>query len=231
MKIDYKDSLYHEKRHTDLLKSRELREAWSHFAKLVYFQNITESTKILEYGAGLGNNLLALPNRANVYAYEPSIFGTEIAKKDGIKSYSNLDEIGNLKFDQILCRHVLEHVDHPKKVLEELLRLLAPHGMLTLVLPVDPLSQQPKSNDINNHLYCWNPRTIHNLLKSCGYADIKYRYEYFGARKKLLPIFRKFGGEKYGKAVRLVGRIFNYRELVIEARKNSIYYPNRIQST
>lgn len=220
MTINYRESSYHEKRHGDLLKSEELRQAWSHFARLAYFPDISRDKKVLEFGAGLGSNLLALPSLSSVWAYEPSQLGVEMSIKDGLNATCDLNTIKGRKFDRVLCRHVLEHVDHPKQVLEEIMNFLVPGGTLTLVLPLDPLTQKPKENDINNHIYCWNPRTIHNLLKHCGYADINWRYEYYGARRKLLPVYRKFGGKKYAWAVRHVGRVFNFREMLITTKKD-----------
>lgn len=218
MSVDYRDNHYHDTRHNDLINDQELRHAWAHFAKLAYFSDLRDSMSVLEYGAGLGNNLLALKPKDKIYAYEPSSRGIEIAKADGILAFDNLADLPCKSFDMVLCRHVLEHVQQPKTTLEEIRDMLKPGATLTLVLPVDPLSQKPKVDEKNFHLYCWNPRTIHNLLMECGYRDISYHYEYFGGRRKLLPIYRRFGGTAYAHGVRQIGRIFNFRELVVTAK-------------
>lgn len=40
-------------------------------------------------------------------------------------------------FDIVFCNHVLEHVDDYKKALQELLRIIAPDGMLICSFPID----------------------------------------------------------------------------------------------
>lgn len=219
--VNYEDDNYHRNRHPELLEDQELRQAWSYFSNLAYFPHVKPGDDVLEYGGGLGNNLLSVCKRARTWMVEPSNIGRELVHNEGITAVSSLSEISNQHFDTILCRHVLEHVDHPLSTLRELLHALKPGGKLILVLPCENMNEFPGEDDIDHHLYCWNPRTIGNLMTKAGYKVDRIRFEHFGAKRKLLPLYRLAGGDVYARAVRLVGRLFSFKELVIEAKQAS----------
>ena len=90
--------------------------------------------------------------------------------------------------------------------------------MLIVVVPIEAPGKMPRANDINQHLFCWNPRTLCNLLARAGLVHDTIRYEAYGARRKLLPVYRRFGGKSYARLVRFVGRVLRFRELVVEAK-------------
>jgi SAM-dependent methyltransferase len=218
---NYEEDSYHSKRHPELIKDDELRLAWSFFSDLAYFQHVKPGHSVLEFGGGLGNNLLSVCRRAKTWMVEPSQIGRDLARKAGITVASSLNEISDQQFDTVLCRHVLEHLDHPLVTLRELLRALNSGGRLILVLPCENMKDFPSQSDLDHHLYCWNPRTIGNLLVKAGFKVVRIHFEYFGARRRLLPLYRLMGGRAYAQSVRLVGRIFRFKELVIEARDAS----------
>ena len=220
--VNYEDDSYHRKRHPELLEDDELRLAWSFFSDLAYFQHVKPGDNVLEYGGGLGNNLLSVCKRAETWMVEPSHIGRELVRNEGITVASSLSEISTQQFDTVLCRHVLEHVDHPLATLRELLQALKPTGKLILVLPCENMKDLPSETDIDHHLYCWSPRTVGNLMEKAGYKVDRIHFEYFGAKRKLLPLYRLIDGQAYAHAVRLVGRIFSFKELVVEARIASV---------
>jgi SAM-dependent methyltransferase len=216
--VNYEDDGYHKKRHPELLDDDELRLAWSFFSDLAYFQHVKHGDSVLEYGGGLGNNLLSVCKRAKTWMVEPSPIGRDLARKAGITVAATLGETIGEQFDTVLCRHVLEHVDHPLSTLRELLQALKIGGRLILVLPCENMKEFPSKTDLDHHLYCWSPKTIGNLLERAGFKVEKIYFEHFGAKRKLLPLYRMMGGKSYAHAVRLVGRIFSFREMVIEAK-------------
>jgi SAM-dependent methyltransferase len=216
--FDYESAEYHQQRHAELLKDRDLRLAWSYFADLAYFSKVQAGQRVLEFGGGLGNNLMAVSKRATVEMVEPSDVGRSVAEQEGIKCYPSLEEMPAGKFDCILCRHVLEHVENPKAVLESLRDRLASTGELVVVLPVEKWNEMPDPQDLNHHLFCWNPQTISNLMQVAGLKATAIRWEYYGAKRKLMPVFRTRGGKAYARMVRLVGKVFRFRELLVEAR-------------
>jgi ubiquinone/menaquinone biosynthesis C-methylase UbiE len=219
--VNYEDDTYHQERHPELLDDDELRLAWSCFSDLAYFQHVKPGDSVLEYGGGLGNNLLSVSKRAKTWMVEPSSIGRNLARKAGITVASSLSEISDQRFDTVLCRHVLEHVDHPLTTLKELLQALKDDGRLILVLPCEKMKEFPSADDLDHHLYCWSPKTIANLLEKAGYRVDKIYFEHFGAKRKLLPLYGMMGGQTYAHAVRLVGKLFSFKELVVQASNMS----------
>jgi ubiquinone/menaquinone biosynthesis C-methylase UbiE len=216
--IDYQLDEYHQQRHPELLESRDLREAWSHFAELAYFRHVTQGQSVLEFGGGLGNNLLAVCRRADTWMVEPSKIGRETTLQAGIHVAATLEELGDRRFESVLCRHVLEHVDNPLATLVELRQRITNGGRLVLVVPCEDSHEAPVEQELDHHLYCWNPRTLTNLLQRAGYRAQRVGHESFGAKRKLMPLYRLMRGTTYAQAVRMVGRLFRFRELVVEAR-------------
>src|SRR5690242_11281499 len=111
--VDYTKNYYHEIRHAELIENENLQRAWADCAKEFYFGELPNGLEIFEFGGALGYNLLALTNQHKCHMLELSEIGRTHANKHGIVTYSNVNEILEKKFDIILCRHVLEHVDSP----------------------------------------------------------------------------------------------------------------------
>jgi SAM-dependent methyltransferase len=211
--IDYSSADYHNKRYPELMRDYKLRLAWGHFARRVYFNDLRPGQRVLEFGGGLGANLLAIKSYAEVAMVEPSETAITIAQADGIKCFKSLFEIPNERFDYILCRHVLEHVESPLSTIKELKERLTPDGNLILVLPCESYRSMPITPELDFHLYCWNPRTASNLLSRANMIAKRIQWQFYGGKRRLLPLFETFGGDFYAKAVWSVGRVFNFREL------------------
>ncbi len=217
--VDYKSDQYHKNRHPEFINSETLSKAWSELAFYEYF-NGEHVNDILEFGGGLGQNLIYSANKSNVWMIEPSDIGRKYAKKFGILSASSIDEMKLIysgKFDLILCRHVLEHVDNPLQVLLDLKSLLKSNGELIIVLPVEK-NLKPVNNEIDFHLFSWTPRTAINLLKAAKLENIKWKYNYFTGKRLFLPIYNLFGIKYYRSLMKITGYIFNAKELLLRAR-------------
>lgn len=213
--VDYKANDYHTARHPELISNTVLQFAWSECAKEFYFKDLPDRSAVFEFGGALGYNLLALLEQHECHMLEPSEIGRSHAQKHGITTYTEMSEIGDKKFDVVLCRHVLEHVDSPIDTLRAIKTTLKANAKLILVLPVEKNDQGPVSVEIDHHLFTWNPRTIINLVKKAGFKKVRYRYQFFNGRRLCLPIFRLFGSKAYVKAVGLTGKIIWSRELVV----------------
>ncbi|HJT19696.1 MAG TPA: class I SAM-dependent methyltransferase [Nitrospira sp.] len=228
--VDYEDGAYHFKRHPEFLADGDLREAWSCFADVAYFNGVWAGTSVLEYGGGLGNNLLAVAKRARTWMIEPSDVGRRLARQAGIDVVPNFEQLRHREFDVVLCRHVLEHVDDPLSTLRQIHQALKPDGELILAVPCEDMRLFPSQDDLDHHLYCWNPRTLANLVGKAGFGVARIYFEYYGAKRRLLPVYRYLGGNVYAKAVRMAGKIFNCKELVLRARKAVESSPARDES-
>jgi hypothetical protein len=176
--------------------------------------------KVLEVGGALGWNL-AFSKELGIDCdmVEPSDMGRKVASERGITSYDMLSAVPIDSYDLILMRHVLEHIESPFEMLTQVSQYMNEKSTLTLVLPVEKLGQMPDVNDLNHHLYCWNPQTIHNLLQSAGYSVQSISHNYMTGRRLLLPLWRLGKRDAYVRMLGIIGRAFNARELVIIATK------------
>ena len=210
---------YHAARHKEFFENPLLTKAMSEFVRLTHFADLRAGQSVLEIGAGLGTNLLAVKDIARVTAVEPSNIAREHCAKLGIQAFASIDEAppGDT-FDYVLLRHVLEHLSEPRKMLIEVKRLLAPDGKLIVALPIEPIKAPPDPAEIDHHLYSWTRQTIHNLLNDCGYRDIRTWLNYRNGRKVLLPVYRWFGIKAYAGALRSLGRLRGLCEIVAEGK-------------
>lgn len=220
--IDYASAegdAYHRERHKEFLESPTLTEAWAAFIHRVYFPSLPKGATFLEVGAGLGTNLLSLKTVADVYAVEPSPAARDHCAKHGLRAFAKLTDLpGELRFDYIMIRHVLEHVADPRAMLLEVQPLLKPGGQLILALPSEPPFAAPDPNDIDHHLYSWNRQTIANLVKDCGYEVVEARLNWRNGRRLFLPLYRIFGIGAYTFALQTLGWLRRYCEIVVFAR-------------
>ncbi len=216
MIVDYYSDDYHKERHPEFINSKEISKAWSEFAYIEYFKN-KQFKNVLEFGGGLGQNLIYLANFHDAWMIEPSELGRNFANFFNINtaaSISDLRSFNSEKFDVILCRHVLEHLENPMQTLIELKSLLRPDGKLILVLPVEN-QKKPVINEIDFHLYCWTPRTAINLLNLANYQIIEWRYNKFTGKRIFFPIYKMFGITYYRLFMKIAGSILNAKELLI----------------
>jgi SAM-dependent methyltransferase len=213
--VDYTKNEYHETRHAELIGNESLQLAWAACAREFYFEGLPSGMEIFEFGGALGYNLLALTEQHSCHMLELSEIGRSHANKFGIVTYADVKEIGEKKFDVVLCRHVLEHVDNPLEILELLKGMLKPGGKLVLVLPIEESCALPVMEEIDFHLFTWNPRTICNLLRKARFFDIDYRFQFFNGRRRCLPLHKVLGAKSYVTAVQLVGRLTRSKELVV----------------
>lgn len=209
---------YHAERHREFFENPLLARAMADFVRLTYFADLKAGESVLEIGAGLGTNLLAVKDIARVTAVEPSKLAREHCAAQGIPALESLPALPpGARFDRVLLRHVIEHLPEPRKMLLDAKTLLAPGGKLIVALPIESIEAAPDPRDIDHHLYSWTRQTIANLLQDCGYREIATRLNYRNGRKLLLPIYRVFGARTYARGLQALGRMRGLSEIVAEA--------------
>lgn len=175
------------------------------WANLTKFQNhIKSSDRVLEFGCG-GGWLLK-----NITCQEK--MGIEIndtAKETAINTntlqcvkYSS--ELTDDYYDIIISNHALEHCENPFAELKTLRTKLKPQGKIVFVVPCERWSNAWNPNDINKHLFTWNPMTLGNLFSAAGYTVESvepYLHKWPPHYKKIA----KFGKRVFNFAARLYG--------------------------
>jgi SAM-dependent methyltransferase len=196
------DSLYYE------LKARE--------ADADLFEGIPEDAEVFEFGVGLGKNIALRQRKAG---YDLSAYARAFSAKQGIDIFSDMADVPNERFDVVLTSHVLEHLEDPFENLQLLRSKLKPGGKLIVVLPTEPHRLVPFEIDADQHLYAWNFRTLNNLLQRAGFKVLKNRYRYATAQYKLRHI-GKLSFAVYRLQTKLLGRLFNRRDMIAVAEKS-----------
>lgn len=91
---------------------------------------------LLDVGAGTGEFCkVAIENNWKVEGVEPSEAALTYAKEKGIKTYTSLEDVNEIKYDVITLWHVLEHLPNLEKVIQKLSSLLKPDGVLIIAVP------------------------------------------------------------------------------------------------
>lgn len=114
----------------------------------------------------------------------PGAIGVDINPESNADVIHDLNEFpypfGNSSFDEIYADNVLEHVDDVIKVMEELLRICRPHGMIKIIVPffrgkwafIDPTHKHFFTVDSFSY---FDPKHIHNKLYT--YSKATFRVE------------------------------------------------------
>lgn len=152
------------------------RKSRSDVAQLKYaelFQAYVQPTQtVLDYGCGTGGILrnLVCGARLGVEINEPAIAA---AKARGIEVFQSPDTIPDQCADVVISNHALEHVEQPLAVLRQLRDKLRIGGRLVIVVPAEESTirrgSRWKPDDPHQHLYCWTPLTLGNLVTVAGF--------------------------------------------------------------
>jgi SAM-dependent methyltransferase len=213
----YYDSTYHAQRHTSLIGDATLFNARAAVEKWLYFRDIPEAAKVLDFGCGIGQSIALLPE---AWGWDLSSESREICRSRGISVFEELSDIPSESFDVVFSRHTLEHVPEPRRYLEDARRFARVGGELRLVLPGKERNTVTTVVDtVNLHLYCWTPQTIVNLLHVAGWHAESVAYTPYGGYTRMLPLYRAFGESVYRVACQAAAKLFRTVELTVTARK------------
>lgn len=116
-------------------RMKDARERVLLLKKWIDFENINS---ILELGSSSGFLLKALEEEfpsIELCGVEPSEKHQNYARKKGLQIHSNLESLGEKKFDLILSYFVLEHILEPKKWLIELAKRANHNASFVAIVP------------------------------------------------------------------------------------------------
>lgn len=212
-KRDYERE-YHGSFHERLINDSKYYSFRAIYADKIYWPNFknANSGRFLEFGSGMGQNILL--HKQNAIGIEISEFARKECLKKGIITKKDIKNIPGKSIGGILCCHVLEHIENPKKIVKEFFRALKPGGILVLVLPT--CKEINCAPDLTaGHLFSWTVPTIWTLLHSEGFKMKKTGYNYssgFSLFYKLPPKLAIF-------LVKMLGILRRQKEILIIAEK------------
>lgn len=143
-----------------------------------------DKPKVLDIGTGAGYFLqVAKENNCLELGIEPSQMASFYAKEQGLNVMQDFysdkvsSEIG--QFDIVHMNHVLEHMDNPIKVLNNIKNNLVENGLLCVAVPNDFNELQDIASKLNHdkkwwispeeHLNYFSFRSLSRLLNRCGF--------------------------------------------------------------
>lgn len=141
---------------------------------------------LLDVGCGAGEFLRAAQARGwTVTGTELSAYAAEAAAGGGLQVIPGEVWEAGLSadsFEAVTCWHVIEHVRDPRRVINEVRRVLRPGGWLILATPNledrifraayllvrgrRPAVYMPDEREV--HLFCFSARTLPRLIESAG---------------------------------------------------------------
>ncbi len=145
---------------------------------------------VLDVGSGSGSFLGILQQLGmTAYGVEPSPTGYLVAKGSGLEVYQGTlfeAKFPDEYFHAIVVNHVLEHVESPTALLQELKRVLHPKGLLLIGVPnIDSFHfKAMKSSwvglDPPWHLFHFSPKTLKLYAAKLGFTVERVRYNSAG---------------------------------------------------
>lgn len=214
------ESEYHNVFHKNLLSNKDyylFRAKCSDYFYWRLFKNKYKG-KFLEFGCGVGQNIFL--HKENSVGIDISDFCIKECKKRGINALKDIEKLGSNKFDGVISKDVLEHLDNPLYYIRQVHRVLKKGGIFVLILPVEDKNIPIKTaRDIGKisptHLHSWVFETINQLLIYAGFRIRLNRFNYYSGYSIVYRL--PFPSAIF--LLRLAGRLRNKKEMIIVAEK------------
>jgi len=167
-------------------------EEWRKIGAIGKVQNIIDLTKGLKFnkmidiGAGDGNILSLLSEKnycSDLTAVEISDSAIQQIKKKKIPGLMDIKQFdgynlpfNDKQFDLAICSHVIEHVEHPRKLLSEIKRISKNQ---VFEVPIDfsfQVDKKFKHYSSYGHINIFTPALFKFLLYTEGFEILKNKY-------------------------------------------------------
>lgn len=148
--------------------------------------------RILDVGCGPGFFLSAIDPAWEKHGMDISEFTINYVREHypDVRAYAG--ELSKASyaddyFDVIYCFAVMEHVDNPHEITQQMYRITRPGGIVIVSTPniASFCARRFKGNYrllSAPHIALWSPRTLSRLLAEHGLRPFKIRYPFFGTR-------------------------------------------------
>ncbi len=123
--------------------------------------DLKEIKTILDYGGDKGQYIPDEFSYSDKYVYD--ISGNQTVQ--GVTLLKNLDTAQRIKWDFILCMHLLEHLSEPLAAIENLVGLLDRNSYLYIELPMQDYMHQYSNVEINEHINFFRETTMNKIAE------------------------------------------------------------------
>ena len=204
-------------------------------------KDIDSQTKILDFGAGIGEFSNRFPNQDRIHVLEPDKI--QIAMSNTIHKYHSLSDLGSKKFDLIYSLNVLEHIEDDFKTVHKLVEHLNTDGEFRIFVPAKMILYSSMDKAVG-HFRRYEKQSLLNLfqdktleIKSCHYFDflgffIALLYKYIGdengdVSKKSILFYDKiiFPISSFFDKITL-GKVLGKNLMIIVRKTDSTYLPS-----
>lgn len=154
---------------------------WVNWRAKQIIKRMEEYKKDLLWEVGSGDGNVAIPLRKKniaVICVEPLLKGAETTSRSGIKTYLGTLESLKLPSNSISAIgvfDVLEHIQHPNFLLNEIYRVLKPGGLLLATVP----SHQWLMSDFDRsigHFRRYSKKLLMKSLNDSGFTNLETRF-------------------------------------------------------
>jgi ubiquinone/menaquinone biosynthesis C-methylase UbiE len=165
--------------------------------------------KILEIGFGSGEVLFSFGKTSELYGIELSQSAVDLANQrassTNVPSYEFKISLGDKidfpenMFDLVIASHVIEHVESDQVMLQEVIRVLKPHGKAVFLIPINENYPDPQ------HMRKYTETSFTEFLRTNGVPPILCSIK----NELLFHIVEKFYFEHYNKRWKIRGPIIS----------------------
>lgn len=192
----------------DELKSRARKEKLDILAQeIVQKTGLTPNSKTLDFGCGVGLFSLCFQEMGfKTYGIEASTHYLEKHKELSLSSAADFEQLKQEKgtFDLVVVKDVLEHVNHPQELLQEIISYLKPGGYLYIRVPNVYHYRFHWSIDTKSHVNHFSPHKLmrlaeKNMLKKIDFIGVydvstkvgKIYHFIFWKLRNILPLYHQ----------------------------------------
>lgn len=182
---------------TDTTEVERAQEVIRYLKGLSTSVGLNVKSRIIEVGSGDGHlmHLFSQEGFKMVYGVEPSEpRRNRSVKAYGLSSlYKSLSEIGDdVRFDLLVCAHVIEHVADPLSFVKKLASLLNEEGALYIELPGYLTDEKQFPDMVFSHISCFSMRSLQEILTRSGLTIVHCEH-YEGLSVPVLRTLAKKG--------------------------------------
>jgi len=174
------------------------------------WKNLKRCKKVLDIGCGSGRFMITAPKNVNVEGIE--IIDSEIKKCLEKKLKVKKMDIGKMhfqkdSFDGVVMSHVIEHLDNPPQILENIRKILKKDGKIMILTPNFSACYKHFYDD-PTHKRPFTKQSLFRVLYDAGFRNITIKNDVFHANNTIFSIFVPFPRIKF-MIEKFLGKIYS----------------------